>query len=168
MRVHPGIHRQGQRIVGQIAVRVAIEVPDAPRMAPPDAHGVVAKDDALIADMNLRKGAPRGKEGLTLTSRLIVISLDEMDRLARDSIAMSLYVLRASETKISEEIKGISWLHAGIQSFDHGFVHFSRVRKRAIAEADDIEMPEMKICSEPSISHLHNYAKRRQCGACLY
>jgi len=59
----------------------------------------------------------------------------------------------ASDTEIPEEIEDVIGLHGGVQAFDDRLIHLLDTSKRAIAVADYVVMPEMKICGEPYARH---------------
>ena len=82
MSIDANVNRKRARIVGQVTVRVSIEVPRALRMAGPDSHGIVAKHDSLLRYVDLGQHAPTGKEILLRSGDLVVIAFDEMDCLA--------------------------------------------------------------------------------------
>jgi hypothetical protein len=64
----------------------------------------MAKNDPLLANRNLGQRTPRREEMLKLPRRLVVIAVDEMDGLARQSIAVCRHFVVLAETEISEEI----------------------------------------------------------------
>ena len=51
--IHSDVHRQGDRVVWQIAVRMPIELPRPARMAGPYLHRIIAQNNPLLADKNL-------------------------------------------------------------------------------------------------------------------
>jgi hypothetical protein len=119
---------------------------------------VVAKSNSLLADMNLSQRTPRGKEMLRLPRRLVVITLNEMDCPAGNTVAICGHVIGSAQAEISEKIKRVMGLHRGIQSIHDDFIHLLRVGKRTIAVANDVEVSKVKVGCKPSVSHRYDYA----------
>ena len=113
----------------------------------------MAQNDLLLANMNVRQRTPRREEMLKLPRRLVVIAVDEMDGLASQPIAVCRHVVMLAETEISEEIQCVVGLHTGIQSIHNHLIHLPRIRERAIAISDDVEMSKVKVGRKPSVSH---------------
>jgi hypothetical protein len=44
-------------------------------------------------------------------------------------------------------------LHGGVQTFEDRLIHLLGISKRAIAVAEYVAMPEMKICGELYVRH---------------
>jgi hypothetical protein len=103
VRIHADIHRERQRIVRQVAVRMSVDVPCAASMVRPYPHSIVAKHDVLFANMDLGKQTPRCEEVLKFPRRLVVVPLDEMDGLAGQPLSILRHVSGAAETEVSEE-----------------------------------------------------------------
>ena len=53
IRINTGIHRKRPGIIGQVAVRMSVEVPRALRMMRPDPHRVMAKHNSLLRYVDL-------------------------------------------------------------------------------------------------------------------
>jgi hypothetical protein len=87
-----------------------------------------------------------------------VIAVDEMDGLASEPIAICRHAIVLAETEISEEIKRVVWLHAGVQSIHNHFIHLPCIRERAIAISNDVEVSKVKVGRKPSVSHDDDYA----------
>jgi hypothetical protein len=113
----------------------------------------VAENDPLLAYPNLRERTPRREQVLHLPCRSIVISVDEVDRLAGNLIAVKGYSLWPSHAEVAKEIDHVVRLDQGIQTFQDGRVHLPRVRERTVAVANDVEVPEMKVGRKPNVSH---------------
>ncbi|HEY5211553.1 MAG TPA: hypothetical protein VIJ38_00865 [Acidobacteriaceae bacterium] len=90
--------------------------------------------------------------------RLVVIAVYEMDGLASQPVAVCRHVVVLAETKISEETKRVVGLHAGVQSIHNHLIHLSRIRERAIAISNDVEVSKVKVGRKPSVSHNDDYA----------
>ena len=118
----------------------------------------MAKNDPLLANMNLGQRTPRREEMLKLPCRLVVIAVDEMDGLASEPIAICRHAIVLAETEISEEIKRVLWFHEGIQSIQNHLIHLSRICEGAIAVSDDVEVSKVKVGRKPSVSHDDDYA----------
>jgi len=153
MGINPDIHRKRQRIIEQVAVGVPIELPCAASRMRPDAHRVMAKNDSLLAHMNLRQGTPGSKDALGFARHFVMVPLDKMDRLAVQALAIGHHLFNASHAKVPEEIERIIWLDVRVHPIRDVRIHLFRARKRTIAIANDVEMPEVKIGCEPSIGH---------------
>ena len=95
---------------------------------------------------------------LKLPRRLVVIAVDEMDGLASQPIAVCRYVVVLAETEVSEEIQCVVRLHAGIQPIHDHLIHLPRIRERAIAISNDVEVSKVKVGRKPSVSHDDDYA----------
>ena len=156
--IHSNVHRQGDRIVRQIAMRVSVELPSPARMMRPNLHRVMAKNDPLFADGDLGQRTPRREEMLKLSRRLVVIAVDEMDGLASQAVAICRHAVVLAETKISEKIQCVVGLHTGVQSIHNHLIHLPRICKRAIAISDDVEVSKVKVGRKPSVSHDDDYA----------
>jgi len=118
----------------------------------------MAKNDPLLANRNLGQRTPRREEMLKLPRRLVVIAVDEMDGLASQPIAVCRHVVVLTETEISEEIQCVVGLHAGVQSIHNHLIHLPRIRERAIAVSNDVEVSKVKIGRKPSVGHDDDYA----------
>src|SRR5665213_2111935 len=90
--------------------------------------------------------------------RLVVIAVYEMDGLASQPVAVCRHVVVLAETKISEETKRVVGLHAGVQSIHNHLIHLSRIRERAIAISNDVEVSKVKVGRKPSVGHDDDYA----------
>ena len=155
MCINPDIHRKRQRIIGQVAVGVTIELPSAaPRMRP-DAHRVMAKNDSLLAHMDFGQGTPGSKDALGFARHFVVVSLDKMDGLAVQALAIGRHLFNAAHAEVSKEIQRIVWLDVRVHPIRDVSIHLFRALKRTIAIADDVEVPEVKIGGEPRIGHIH-------------
>jgi hypothetical protein len=132
---------------------MAIELPRPARVLRPHLHGIVAENDPLLTHPDLGERTPRGKQVLYLSSRIIVISVDEVDRLAGNLIAIESNCFWSSHAKVPEEIEYVVRLHRRIHPFDDCLVHLLRVRERTVAVANDVEVPEMKVGRKPGVSH---------------
>jgi hypothetical protein len=84
----------------------------------------------------------------------VVVSLDKMDRLAVQALAISHDFFNASHAKIPKKIERIVWLDVRVHPIRDARIHLFRARKRAIAIADDVEVSEVKIGCEPSVGHI--------------
>jgi hypothetical protein len=113
----------------------------------------VAENDPLVAYLDLGQGTPRREDLLYLPRRPVVVSVNEVDCLAGDLIAIEGDGLRAAHAEIPEEIEHVIWLDQRIQTLQDGCVHLSRVCERTVAVANDIEVPQMKVGRKPSVSH---------------
>jgi len=120
----------------------------------PDAHCVMAKNDSLLAHMDFGQGTPGSKDALGFARHFVVVSLDKMDRLAVQELAIRSHLFNAAHAKIPKEIERIVWLDVRVHPIRDGHIHLFRVRKRTIAIANDIEVPEVKIGCEPGIGHV--------------
>ena len=129
-------------------------------MVGPNLHRVMAQNDLLLANMNVRQRTPRREEMLKLPRCLVVIAVDEMDGLASQPTAVCCHVVMLAETEISEEIQRVVGLHAGIQSIQNHLVHLPCTCERAIAVSDDVEVSKVKVGRKPSVSHDDDYAGR--------
>src|SRR5665213_3313430 len=127
-------------------------------MIRPNLHRVMAKNDPLLANMNLGQRTPGREEMLKLPRRLVVIAVDEMDGLASQPAAVCRHVVVLPETEISEEIQCVVGLHAGVQPTHNHLIHLPRIGERAIAISNDVEVSKVKVGRKPSVSHDDDYA----------
>ena len=132
---------------------MAIELPRPTRVVRPNLHGVVAENDPLLANPNFRKRTPRRKQVLYFSRRSVVISVDEVDRLAGNLIAIEGNCFWSSHAEVPEEIEHVIRLHRRVQALDDRLVHLLRVREWTVAVANDVEVPEMKVGGKPGVSH---------------
>ena len=86
-------------------------------------------------------------------SHFVVVSLNKMDRLAVQALAIGRYLFNAAHAKIPKEIERIVWLDVRVHPIHNARIHLFRALKRTIAIADDVEVPEVKIGCEPGIGH---------------
>jgi hypothetical protein len=82
-----------------------------------------------------------------------VIALNEMNPFAVQTIAIRGDLLNATHAKVPEKIQSIVWLHALVHPIHDARVHLFRGCEWAIAVANDVEVPEVKVRREPGISH---------------
>src|ERR1035437_2668707 len=123
-------------------------------MMRPDAHRVMAKNDSLLAQLNFGQGTPGHEEILELSRDLVMISVNEMDRLAAEALAVGRDLFNAAHAKIPKEIERIVLLDVCVHPIQDERIHLFRARKRTIAVADDVEVPEVKIGREPRVGHI--------------
>jgi ABC-type Zn2+ transport system substrate-binding protein/surface adhesin len=90
---------------------------------------------------------------LKLSRSPVVVAFDKVDCPAGQTLSIGGHTLRSSEAEIPEKIKDIAWLGASVDTFADHIVHLLRIRKRAIAVPNDVEVAEMKIGREPDIAH---------------
>src|ERR1035437_2358382 len=83
-----------------------------------------------------------------------MVSLNKMDRLAVQALAIGRDFFNAAHAKIPKEVERIFWLDVRVHSIRDVRIHLFRVLKRTIAIADNVEMPEVKIGGEPRIGHV--------------
>ena len=84
----------------------------------------------------------------------VVVSLDKMDRFAVQALAISRHLFNAAHAKIPKKIERIVWFDVCVHPVRDVRIHLFRARKRTIAIANDVEVSEVKIGREPSISHI--------------
>ncbi len=132
---------------------MSIELPRSARVLRPHLHGIVAENDSLVTHLDLGQRTPRREDLLYLPGRPVVVSVNEVDRLAGDLIAIEGDGLWASHAEVSEEIEHVIWLDQRIQTLQDGGIHLPRVSERTVAVANDIEVPQMKVGRKPGVSH---------------
>ena len=77
-----------------------------------------------------------------------------MDRLAVQALAIGRYLFNAAHAKIPKKIERVVLLDVRVHPIRDEAIHLFRVRKRTIAIADDVEVPEVEIGCEPGIGHV--------------
>ena len=82
-----------------------------------------------------------------------MVSLNKMDRLAVQAHAIGRHLFSIAHAEIPKEIERIVWLDVRVHPICDVRIHLFRGRKRTIAIADDVEVPEVKIGREPRIGH---------------
>ena len=87
-----------------------------------------------------------------------MIAVDELDGLTSQTITVCIHVVMLAETEITEKIQSVVGLDPGVQSIHYHLIHLPRIRERAIAISDDVEMSKVKVGLEPSVSHVDDYA----------
>jgi hypothetical protein len=90
---------------------------------------------------------------LKLSRSPVVVAFDKVDCSAGQPLSIGKYAFRSSQAEIPEKIKNIAWLGASVDTFADHIVHLLRIRKRAIAVLNDVEVAEMKIGREPDTAH---------------
>jgi hypothetical protein len=90
---------------------------------------------------------------LYLPRRSVVISVDEVDRLAGNLIAIEGDCLWSSHAEVPEEIEHVIRLHRRIHALHNSRVHLMRACERTVAVTNDVEVPEMKVGRKPSVNH---------------
>lgn len=93
---------------------MAVELPSPARMVRPDPHCIVAENNPLFVYPNFGERAPRCEQVLHLPRSSVVISVNEVDGLAGNLIAIDNYRLWSSHTEVPEEIEQVAWLHRRI------------------------------------------------------
>jgi len=114
----------------------------------------MAKNDSLLAHMDFGQGTPGSKDALGFARNLVMVSLDKMDRLAVQALAIGRHLFNAAHAKIPKEIERIVWLDVRVHPIRDARIHLFRVLKRTIAIANDVEVSEVKIGCEPGIGHV--------------
>ena len=89
-----------------------------------------------------------------LASFLVVIAGERKDLPATNVLAVLQNPRLASDAEISQEIESVIRLHRSIQTFKDRLIHLLDTSKWAIAVADYVAMPEMKIRREPYVRHV--------------
>ena len=82
-----------------------------------------------------------------------MVSLNKMDRLAVQALPIGRHLFNTAHAEVSKEIQRIVWLDVRVHPIRDMRIHLFRGRKRTIAIADDVEVPEVKIGREPRIGH---------------
>ena len=83
-----------------------------------------------------------------------MVSLNKMDRLAVQALAIGRHLFNAAHAKIPQKIERVVWLDVRVHPIHDVRIHLFRARKRTIAIADDVEVSEVKIGCEPGIGHV--------------
>ena len=120
-------------------------------VATPSSHNGKARFFASLR--GLRTANSRMKEMLKLSRSPVVVAFDKVDCSAGQPLSIGNYAFRSSQAEIPEKIKNIAWLGASVNTLADHIVHLLRIRKRAIALPNDVEVAEMKIGREPDIAH---------------
>src|ERR1035441_3076984 len=123
-------------------------------MMRPDAHRVMAKNDSLLTHMDFGQGTPGSKKALRFARHFVMVSLNKMDRLAVQALAISRHLFSIAHAEIPKKIERIVWLDVRVHPIRDVRIHLFRARERTIAIADDVEVPEVKIGREPWIGHV--------------
>ena len=82
-----------------------------------------------------------------------MVSLNKMDRLAVQALAIGRHLFNVSNAEIPKEIQRIVRLDVRVHPIRDVRIHLFCARKRTIAIADDVEVPEVKVGREPRIGH---------------
>jgi hypothetical protein len=104
--------------------------------------------------MNFGQRTPGSKDALGFARHFVVVSLDKMDRLAVQELAIRSHLLNASHAKIPKKIERIVWLDVRVHPIRDARIHLFSVLKRTLAIADDVEVSEVKIGCKPGIGHV--------------
>ena len=89
-----------------------------------------------------------------LASFFVVIAGERKDLPATNVLAVLQNPRLASDAEISQEIESVIRLYRSIQTFKDRLIHLLDTSKWAIAVADYVAMPEMKIRREPYVRHV--------------
>jgi hypothetical protein len=114
----------------------------------------MAKNDSLLTHMNFGQKTPGSKDTLRFARHFVMVSLDKMDRLAVQTLAIGGHLFNAAHAKIPKKIERIVWLDVRVHPIRDARIHLFRVLKRTIAIANDVEVSEVKIGCEPGIGHI--------------
>jgi hypothetical protein len=105
-----------------------------------------------------------------------MVSLNKMDRLAVQELAIGRHLFNAAHAEIPKKIERIVWFDVRVHPIRDARIHLFRVLKRTIAIADDVEVSEVKIGCEPGIGHIPIMkdllpwrpllCSRKDCGDC--
>jgi hypothetical protein len=114
----------------------------------------MAENDSLLAHMDFGQGTPGSKNALGFTRHFVVVSLDKMDRLAVQALAIGRHLFNAAHAKVPKKIERVVWLDVSVHPVRDVHIHLFRARKRTIAIADDVEVPEVEIGCEPGFGHV--------------
>src|SRR5580658_10582903 len=147
------IHGKG-RCVGEVPMRMSVQVPRSMMGAIPDPHGVVTDHDGLAMYGDFRKVAePRELLG-QLANLFVVIARHRKDFLAANLLAVLQSLHLAPDAEIPKEIEDVIGLNGGVETVEDRLIHFLDASKRSITVADYVVMPEMKIRREPYVRHV--------------
>ena len=83
-----------------------------------------------------------------------MVSLNKMDRLAVQALAIGRHLFNVPHAEIPKEIEGIVRLDVRVHPIRDVRIHLFRARKRTVAVANDVEVPEVKVGREPRIGHI--------------
>jgi hypothetical protein len=67
-----------------------------------------------------------------------------MDRLAVQTLSIGRHLFDAAHVKVPNKIERVVWLDVSVHPVRDVRIHLFRARKRTIAIADDVEVPEVK------------------------
>ncbi len=132
---------------------MSVKMPCSVMRPIPNAHSIVAEHDWLAMYGDFRKVVQPRKLLSQLASFFVVIAGERIDLPATKVLAVLQNPRLTSDAEISQEIESVIRLHRGIQTFEDRLIHLLDISKRAITVADDIAVPEMKICCEPYVRH---------------
>ena len=114
----------------------------------------MAENDSLLTHMNFGQRTPGSKDALGFARHFVMVSLHKMNRLAVQALAIGRDFFNAAHAKIPKKIERIVWLDVRVHPIRDARIHLFRTRKRSIAIADDVEVPEVKIGCEPGIGYV--------------
>jgi hypothetical protein len=114
----------------------------------------MAENNSLLTHMNFGQRTPGSKDALGFARHFVMVSLDKIDRLAVQTLAICRHFFNASHAKISKKIERIVWLDVRVHPIRDARIHLFRVLKRTIAIENDVEVSEVKIGCEPGIGHV--------------
>jgi hypothetical protein len=103
--------------------------------------------------MNFGQRTPGSKDALGFARHFVMVSLNKIDRLAVQALAIGSDFFKATHAKVPKEIERIVLLDVRVHPIRDVRIHLFRALKRTIAIADDVEVPEVKIGCEPHIGH---------------
>ena len=125
MRVHADIDGQRRRIVFEVAVRMAVEMPDATRRMMPDAHSVVTEYDPLSADSDLGQLTPATERAFEVAKRPVVISFDKVNVTAHDAITVLPCLFWSINAEVAQKVQVVILSDPPVQVREDSRIHLA-------------------------------------------
>lgn len=128
---------------------MAVELPRAPPGLMPNSHGIVAKHNRLLANVDFGDILDPHELVLDFPNHAVMIPQYKVDPLATNRLPISQRDLGSTYAKIAQEVEFIFRLDAFVDASKNFLVHFTGTCERASTVANDIGVSEMEVGCEP-------------------
>lgn len=119
----------------------------------PCPHRIVAEHDSLVPNRDLGEFLHPLELVCDLRNDAIVVSEDEMNTAATNSLAIGERHLRPAHAEVAQEVQLIFSLHALVEPGEDHVVHFRSAIEWTVAVSNDVGMTEVEIGREPRSLH---------------
>ena len=133
---------------------MAVKMPDAPMTTRPDAHGVVTKDNRVIATIraarHLNQVVRALEQGGDLWRAAVMVAPHQMNFPVQSVPVRTDLIGSAVHGKIAQMPDGILGLHPRVPGADQGFVHFLSGGEWTVAVFNNVGVAKVSVGREKS------------------